>query len=163
MKAFEIIFIGCGATLFMDMYSFILKKYFGIHSLNYCIVGRWLIYMIKTQFIHDNIMQSKAVKYECELGWLSHYLIGIIFSAIFVQYVIHLPFAPIILALIFGLLTVAIPFLILQPCLGFGIAASKLPSPWIARFKSIGHHLIFGLGLYFSWQIYHDVLVNSFM
>ena len=157
MKAIEVILIGCGSTLFMDLYSFTLKKYFGIHSLDYRLIGRWLIYLSKAQLIHCTIVQTPKVKHEKLLGWLSHYLMGILFSMVFVKYVIHVSLFPLVLALVFGLLTVFVPFLIIQPCLGFGLAAGKTRSPWIARFKSIGHHLIFGLGLYLSFQIYHYV------
>lgn len=83
MKALEVIFVGCGATLFMDAYSFILKIYFGVQSLDYRVIGRWLIYLSKAKFIHHTIMQTPEVKYEKVFGWLSHYLIGILFSAIF--------------------------------------------------------------------------------
>ncbi|CAG69636.1 MULTISPECIES: DUF2938 domain-containing protein [Acinetobacter] len=160
MKALEVIFVGCGATLFMDAYSFILKIYFGVQSLDYRVIGRWLIYLSKAKFIHHTIMQTPEVKYEKVFGWLSHYLIGILFSAIFFQYTINHPSPTLLSALTFGLVTVVIPFLIIQPCLGFGLAASKMPLVWIARFKSIGHHLIFGLGLYLSFQIYHYVWLS---
>ena len=44
--------------------------------------------------------------------------------------------------------TVAFPFFILQPCLGFGIAGSKTPSPVTTRMKSLAAHAAFGVGLY---------------
>lgn len=160
MKTIEVLLVGCGATLFMDVYGFILKKSFGIHSLDYRLVGRWLIYMSKAKFVHHTIIQASHVKYEKELGWLSHYLIGILFSALFIEYVTPFSLPTLVLALGFGLVTVLVPFLIMQPCLGFGLAASQTPSPWVARFKSIGHHLIFGLGLYLSFQIYHYVWMS---
>jgi hypothetical protein len=42
----------------------------------------------------------------------------------------------------------------MQPCLGFGIAASKTPKPNIARLRSLIAHFVFGLGLYGSgWAL----------
>jgi hypothetical protein len=36
----------------------------------------------------------------------------------------------------------------MQPAFGFGIASSKLPHPNLLRLKSLGTHLIYGIGLY---------------
>lgn len=37
--------IGIGATLLMDLWNLFLKRAFGIPSLNYCLLGRWLRHM----------------------------------------------------------------------------------------------------------------------
>lgn len=52
--------------------------------------------------------------------------------------------------LLAGLLTLFAPFLILQPALGFGIAASRTPRPWLARLLSVLTHLAYGVGLYIA-------------
>ena len=49
--------------------------------------------------------------------------------------------------LAFGLVTVAAPFLLMQPALGVGIAASKTPNPTAARLRSLMTHAAFGLDL----------------
>ncbi|MCW9461520.1 DUF2938 family protein [Klebsiella michiganensis] len=38
----------------------------------------------------------------------------------------------------------------LQPALGFGIAASQTPRPWLARLLSVLTHLAWGFGLYIA-------------
>jgi hypothetical protein len=50
--------------------------------------------------------------------------------------------------LIVGLGSVAAPFLLMQPGMGAGIAASRTPRPTAARLRSLVTHGIFGLGLY---------------
>jgi hypothetical protein len=56
-------------------------------------------------------------------------------------------------ALIVGLITVAAPFLIMQPGMGAGIAA-KTPNPTAARLRSLATHAVFGIGLYGSaWLV----------
>lgn len=52
--------------------------------------------------------------------------------------------------MILGLGTVAIPFLVMQPSFGLGIAASKTPNPTQSRLRSLMNHAVFGLGLYVS-------------
>ena len=53
-------------------------------------------------------------------------------------------------ALIVGIATVAAPFLILQPGMGAGIAASRTPKPGVARLRSLMAHASFGVGLYLA-------------
>jgi len=53
-------------------------------------------------------------------------------------------------AMILGLATVAIPFFVIQPSFGLGIAASKTLNPAQARLRSLINHSVFGLGLYIS-------------
>lgn len=52
--------------------------------------------------------------------------------------------------LLAGGLTLFAPFIILQPALGFGIAASQTPRPWLARLLSVLTHLAWGCGLYIA-------------
>jgi len=41
-----------------------------------------------------------------------------------------------------------VPYLIMQPSFGLGIAASKAPEPTSARLRSLMAHTAFGVGLY---------------
>jgi hypothetical protein len=50
--------------------------------------------------------------------------------------------------LIVGIGTVLAPFLLMQPGMGAGIAASRTPHPGTARIHSLVTHAIFGVGLY---------------
>lgn len=51
-------------------------------------------------------------------------------------------------ALAFGISTVLLPFFIMQPAFGLGVASSKMPNPTQARFHSLMNHTVFGFGLY---------------
>jgi predicted branched-subunit amino acid permease len=51
-------------------------------------------------------------------------------------------------ALAFGVVTVALPMLVLQPALGLGVASAKAARPWAARVKSVATHIVYGVGLY---------------
>ena len=153
----HVLFIGIGATILIDLYAFILQRYFNIPSLNYQFVGRWLVGISQGQFVHHKIMQSPSVRFEKYIGWFSHYVIGIIFSTLFIKIVgTHWFISPKLFpALLFGVSTVIFPFFLMQPCLGFGIAASQTPSPSSARLKSLSTHFMFGAGLYFSTMLLH--------
>ena len=51
-------------------------------------------------------------------------------------------------ALLFGMVSVLVPYLIMQPSFGLGIAASRTPNPTQARLRSLVAHATFGAGLY---------------
>jgi len=149
--AISSVVIGVGATIVMDIWALLLQRVFTVKPLNYGLVGRWLVYMLKGSFRHENIGVAKPVKAELIVGWTAHYLIGIVFATAMIMSSgsVWLIDPSILPAIRFGLLTVVFPFFIMQPGMGLGIAASKTPQPNLARFRSLLTHFIFGLGLYF--------------
>ncbi|MBP6344781.1 MAG: DUF2938 domain-containing protein [Neisseriaceae bacterium] len=149
---FTIVLLGLGATLFMDVWAWLQQRLLRAPSLSYALVGRWLGHMSHGQLRHHPIMAAAPIKHEHALGWLCHYAIGVLFSGLHLAF-----FGPAWLdqptlwpALVSGLLSLAAPFFILQPCFGFGFAAAKTPKPWLARLKSTVAHTVFGLGLYLT-------------
>jgi len=146
------IIIGAGATAAMDLWAYILQRFFAIAPLNYALVGRWLAYMPRGIFYHKNIGTVKPATAELAVGWAAHYLTGIIFSITLIVFTGNdwLGEPSILFALAFGALTIGFPFFLMQPCMGLGIAAAKTPKPNLARLRSLQTHLVFGLGLYFS-------------
>ena len=83
-------------------------------------------------------------------GWLVHYTIGVVFALVFVALASTdwLTRPTLLPAFLYGVATVVFPLFIMQPALGFGIAASKTPHPAQARMKSLMTHIVFGVGLY---------------
>ena len=58
-------------------------------------------------------------------------------------------------ALVVGIGTVVMPFFVMQPGMGAGIAARRTPRPQAARMQSLVTHALFGLGLYVGGWISH--------
>jgi len=145
------IFIGIGATLAFDLSSQFLKQAFKIAPSNICLVGRWVMYMTDGIFKHANIGHAPRKRGECLVGWITHYMIGIMLAITFIIFIGNNWFQNPTLfpALAFGVVTVLAPFAIMQPVFGLGFAASKSPNPWQARFRSMMNHTAFGAGLYF--------------
>lgn len=145
-----VIFVGLSATLVMDLWALFLKRTFNIASLNYCLVGRWLCHMPDGRFRHNSIGAAPQKRFECAVGWIAHYVIGVIFAFAFVIFTSAswLQQPTLIPALLFGIGTVIVPFFIMQPSFGLGIAGAKTPSPMQARLRSLMAHAVFGVGLY---------------
>ena len=142
--------IGTGATLVMDGWGLARKRLLGMPAMDYGLVGRWLAYLPRGRFRHDPIAASPPVQGERLIGWTAHYLIGIAFAAVLLavwglDWARRPTLGP---ALIVGIASVAAPFLLMQPGMGAGLAASRTPRPAAARLQSLVTHAIFGLGLY---------------
>ena len=134
----------------MDLWAFFLKHAFGIASPNYCLVGRWFCHMRQGIFTHASIADSSKRPLECTVGWIGHYVIGALYALALVaivssSWLMRPTFLP---ALLFGVGTVLVPFLIMHPSFGLGVAASRTPNPGQARLKSLMAHTAFGVGLY---------------
>lgn len=144
------VLMGAGATALIDLWSIVRRRVFGIPSLNYAFVGRWFAHLFRGRFRHDSIAATKPVPGEAIVGWVVHYLTGIVFAAMLLALVgPHWQQRPTLLpALSFGIATLIAPFFVMQPGMGAGIASSRTPRPWTARIQSLITHAIFGCGLY---------------
>jgi hypothetical protein len=145
------VLIGVGATLVMDGWALLLRR-FGIPSLNFAFLGRWIGHLRQGQWMRESIARATPVRGELLIGWCAHYSIGITFAALLLS-TFGLPWArsPSLLpALVIGIATALAPLLILQPALGAGIASSSTPTPIFNSIKSIVTHTVYGVGLYLS-------------
>lgn len=146
---------GVGATATMDLWTLLRKRLFETPSLDWALVGRWLGHMPRGTFTHRRIADALPVTGERALGWVVHYAIGIAFALLLLAICgpawaanpTPLP------AVVFGLATVAAPFLVMQPALGAGIAAARTPNPTAARLNSLLTHGVFDIGLYLSARL----------
>lgn len=144
--------IGIGATALTDLWALARRRLLHVPLPDYALVGRWIAHMRHGRFRHAAIADAASVRHERAIGWTAHYLIGIGFAAL-------LPLAfgtgwlrqPTLgSAVAVGVGTVAAPFLLMQPGMGAGLAARRMPRPARARVHSLLTHLVFGVGLYAS-------------
>lgn len=148
------VLIGVGATLVMDLWAALLRQ-FGVPSLNFAFLGRWLGHLSQGRWFHESIARAAPVRQELLIGWAAHYTIGISFAALLLA-VFSLSWArspTLFPALLIGLITVLAPLLILQPALGAGIASSKTATPVTNALKSVVTHIVFGAGLFLAARL----------
>ena len=134
----------------MDLWALLLKRAFDTPSANYCLVGRWFRHMPEGTFMHTNIANSSQKRFECAVGWIAHYVTGVLYALVLVALAAGdwLARPTLLPALLLGIGTLLVPFLVMQPSFGLGIAASRAPSPTQARLRSLMAHIPFGVGLY---------------
>ena len=90
---------------------------------------------------------------------LTHYLIGIAYAALLValQGAAWLEQPTALPALVFGVLTVAAPWFVMQPAMGAGVLALKTPTPLKNGLRNLANHAVFGAGLYVAAAALADV------
>src|SRR4030095_6354021 len=79
--------VGVGATLFMDLCALLLKRILRIPLPNYCLVGRWFCHMPEGTFMHASIGTAPQKRSECTVGWIAHYVIGVVYALMLVALV----------------------------------------------------------------------------
>lgn len=149
------IIVGIGATAVMDGWAIIQKRLFGVPSLDYRLVGRWIGHFPKGRFRHDGIGKAAPVRGEAVIGWAAHYAVGVAFAALLlIIWPDWLRDPALLPALVIGIGSVVAPFFIMQPGLGAGFAASRTPKPWVSRFRSLVAHLSFAVGLFVAGVVF---------
>ena len=141
---------GVFATVVLDVWQRVLHAATGIPPTNWGIVGRWFGHMPRGRFVHTAIGEAEPVAGEAAIGWIMHYLIGVIYGVAYVGlFTVVLAGTPTLLnGFLFGLASVAIPWFLMQPCLGLGAMGSKAPNPNIPRYGALAAHCIYGVALY---------------
>jgi hypothetical protein len=142
--------VGVGATVLMDLWALLLAGLKVTGPVNWAPVGRWFWHLREGKVFHEDIAKAPPYEHENELGWIAHYAVGIAYGIL--MGVVGGPSwfaAPtFLLAWIVALVTVSAGWFLLQPGLGLGWAASKLPNPGKARALNLAAHTVFGFGLY---------------
>lgn len=125
----------------------------GITSgVNIALVGRWFLGLLRGQFVHSNILNSKPLRGETQAGWAFHFLIGGGGVALLYPLFLDLTGLPLhanhfVGGLLFGLATSLLPWFILLPSFGWGLCGRRGPEGANALLASTLSHLPYGLGV----------------
>ncbi|HZF78228.1 MAG TPA: DUF2938 family protein [Rubrivivax sp.] len=143
--------VGVAATAVMDVWLLALKRS-GVPTMDFALLGRWVGHLFKGTIAHEAIGRAHPIPGEAGLGWLTHYVVGIVFAVLLVALAgkSWLDDPALLPALAWGLATAAAPLFFLQPAMGIGIASSRTAAPLKNTLRSLTNHAVFGLGLYLS-------------
>jgi len=145
----EIVFSGIFSTIIMDI-GYVLIKVTEIvkGSMEPQFLGRWILHIFTGEFIQENIRIVAEMNFEKPVSIIVHYLTGIILLGIFLQIrkVKIMPQSK-YMGLVFGLITVVLPWFIFYPSIGFGFMGLDTPEGSNNIVYSILYHSFFGLGI----------------
>lgn len=146
------VLMGVAGSVLMDAWALFARRAFGIQGLDYAMLGRWIGHFPRGRFFHERIASAAPIRGERPLGWVAHYSIGIAFAFLLLAiWGLDWARSPTLWpAMLVGLGTIVAPWIILQPGMGAGIAASKTPNPRAARLRNLATHTVYGIGLYVS-------------
>lgn len=155
MRTAAALAIGVAATVALDLWNLFLARVFGIRSLDFCLLGRWVSHLPRGVVHHASIASAEPHPRECIVGWVAHYGIGVSLAVAFTAWVSPgwLQHPTLGVAVLYGVATVVFPFALLQPALGLGFASAATRHPWRARLKSLATHTMYGVGLYAGGRV----------
>jgi Protein of unknown function (DUF2938) len=155
MQVLEAAIIGVIATAIADLWQQLLKHWAGLPIANWKLIGRWVAGMSRGIFVHHSIADTGPEPGEAAIGWIFHYAVGIIYAGLYLAIVrVWAETDPnLTIALVFGTVTLAVPWLVMQPALGFGIMARRLPNRLAVIEVTVNTHLMFGVGLYAGLEL----------
>jgi len=147
--------MGVLATIVMDIWAIIAKHVLHLPTAHWNLVGRWFAYLARGTFVHRPISASPPIRNELALGWVAHYVTGVVYGIayLFVVQVLMSRDPTLVSAVIFGLVTLVAPWCIMQPAMGAGFFARNTPTPNLMRAVNLSMHLVFGSSLYPAWRL----------
>jgi hypothetical protein len=149
MEALQMVVAGVTATLFMDLWQRLLHAVAGIPPSNWALVGRWFVQASRGTFFHDAIAKKPEAKHELAIGWAGHYATGIVYGVVYVLMIVEfLGLLPSIRnGLVFGVVSVVVPWFFFMPAMGVGVLAKNAPNRPLACGLALAGHTVFGVGL----------------
>ena len=147
---FDPIIAGIVCCIAMDVWQRILFLTFNIPPTNWSITGRWFMMLISKKIIfNQNLDHENPVRYELQIGWAFHYWVAIIygFAYYFLLAVFDILDTSILSGLIFGLISVIVPWFFYLPVTGKGFMGNKTPNPTLTRLLSTSSHIVLGIFL----------------
>ena len=108
----KILFMGTFATLVIDLWALLLKHGFKQQTTDWGLAGRWFAYLPRGVFIHQPISKTEPVNHERIIGWVLHYVIGVIYAWMYMALITDLLSQQPTLtsAIVFGIVTVVAPW-----------------------------------------------------
>ena len=130
---------------------------------NWAIVGRWTIGLLTSGqlMVHDLELRPNR-RNELGVGWFVHYGIAIVYAAIFMLLMrANILAAEFTDGLLFGVVSVVVPWLFFLPCLGKGIMGRLTPNPPLVCALALMMHSIFGVAIGLGFYFFCSVIVSK--
>ena len=152
----ELLCVGVFSTVVMDIGEHVVKAFYPLsESLEPQYLGRWILNMFNGVFVHDDIQIANQFGFEIPVAILFHYLTGIVLVGIFLWLRNNIKNFPdsIFMGLVYGWVTLLLPWLIMFPALGFGFFGLGADNDMNNIAASILAHSFYGLGmtLWLGW------------
>lgn len=145
-------FGGIVGAMLMDITETYASKVGVSSGVTVALVGRWFLGLLRGRLRHDNILDVNPQRHEVLAGWLFHFLVGggvvaLFYPLFFLLTGLSPPSNHLVGGLVFGLATSLLPWFILLPSFGWGVAGRRGPQGTNALLASTVSHIPYGLGV----------------
>lgn len=151
----DILIGGIIACLVMDGFQRVLHLATGQPPSNWAVVGRWAFTVLRTARLYQpEIETAPQARYELPFGWFVHYAVGIGYAVVYAG-LMQTALLTISLTdgLIFGLVSVIVPWFFFLPVMGKGVLGTYTPAPLRVCMLALANHCVFGLGMAAGFQL----------
>jgi hypothetical protein len=156
MLVIQILTVGVVACAIFDLWQRVFQKMTAIPPSNWAMVGRWSLgLMTSGQLIARDLESQADRKNELAVGWLVHYSVAIGYAAVY-AWLMHATVlqAELIDGLIFGVISVTVPWFFFLPCLGKGMLARLTPNPPLVCALALMMHSLFGVSIGLGFAVF---------
>ena len=158
MLVIQILTVGVVACAIFDLWQRVFQKMTAIPPSNWAMVGRWSLgLMTSGQLIARDLESHAERKNELAVGWLVHYSVAIGYASVY-AWLMHATIlqAGLIDGLIFGVISVAVPWFFFLPFLGKGMLARLTPNPPLVCALALMMHSLFGASIGLGFAVFAD-------
>ena len=158
MLVIQILIVGVVACAIFDLWQRVFQKLTAIPPSNWAMVGRWYRgLMTNGQLIARDLESQAERKNELAVGWLVHYSVAIGYAAAYAWLMnVGILQVGLIDGLIFGVISVAVPWFLFLPCLGKGMLARLTPNPPLVCGLALMMHSLFGGSIGLGFAVFAD-------
>lgn len=145
----QILVVGIGACIIFDLWQRVFAIFTGIPPSNWAMVGRWILGLLAGQgLIARSLAAQPARPKEAAAGWALHYVVAVGYAVLYGGLMQSGWLrAGLLDGLVFGLVSVVVPWLFFMPALGNGVMARLTPNPPVACAVALVMHAVFGLAV----------------
>ena len=149
MVMLQIIAAGLGACIIFDLWQRVFAMFTGIPPSNWAMVGRWLLGLLGGQgLIARDLAARSARPNETMVGWILHYVVAVGYAVLYAALMqAGWLRAGLVDGLVFGVISVVVPWFFFMPAMGNGMMARRAPNPPLACAVALVMHAVFGLAL----------------
>jgi Protein of unknown function (DUF2938) len=159
----RILFITLMAAGFSDLFIHFFNHFFDLPQEIFAPLGRWVMGFQKGHFYVDNINTVASYPHESLIGFIVHLGTALIFAYTFLLLLRYfLGFEHDLRdGMLYGSILMLIPLLIEMPAMGLGYFGMNIANQGLVLTRLAGVHIIFGLGMGLSNELYTLLFVKK--
>ena len=148
--SFKLILVSVLSVAAIDVWQRLFYKLGGFPPTNWKLTGRWLLVLLRERIVFNkSLSNTPAVTGEAAAGWVLHYAVGGVYVLVYYVLWKHVSLLTPTLSdgLVFGVISVVVPWFFFMPAMGAGLCARHTPRPLYACSAALATHSVFGMVL----------------